>query len=162
MFNIYFTWIGVKLPSSPSARASCYSAEIPVFGGMRSRNVANSWVFCSWEFPVISSLASPSQKPPDLGVLSNLPHSTHTCTISSFLLRLCPHTKPAGGTVSQAQLVPLSVETSCRVIGPFLHDMHYMKMKGGRSELKLSCHALMEAFTQAETHQRQQTVTWLK
>lgn len=59
--STYFEENSPHYTPTPSSltEASCYSAEIPFFGVPRSRNVANSWVFCSWEFPVPFTLSLP-------------------------------------------------------------------------------------------------------
>lgn len=57
--------VSVQVSLGGSRRSLCCSAileEIPLYGGMSDRNAANSWAFCSWEFPVSSFLAPPRHK----------------------------------------------------------------------------------------------------
>ncbi len=89
MFDIILELGWNSLPAPNLTEASCYSPEIPFFGGMRSRNVANSWVFCSWEFPVLSCLAPPSLKTSWSWELNSLSLHTHTHTHTH------PHTQAA-------------------------------------------------------------------
>lgn len=103
---------------------------------MTNRNAANSWVFCSSEFPVPSHLAPPSEKkkgPSWFKALCNQPHSRHKISQSLLSLSKQPH---AHGEVHLCSIVPHSVEAS----DVFLRDMHYLnKQQRVSTKSQLSC-----------------------